>query len=61
MNDKTFMYVSIGKPLIFKKFLMRNKPCGMYRLSYLKEKLDSNKKFKAKFTTKELKEIFDYE
>jgi hypothetical protein len=50
-------YVSLGKPLIFKKFKEFNAPLGWKRIDLLHEKLRGDANFRNKFTKEEITKI----
>lgn len=54
------VYVSYGKPLIFREFELCNAPMGWSRLDMLRNRLRKNKDFANKFTAQEIKEINTY-
>lgn len=51
------IYVSLGKPLEFRKFDLCAAPLGWIRLASLKRRLKNEKEFRIKFTAEELIEI----
>lgn len=54
---KIAKYVSVNKPIIIKRFEFFKAPTGWQRLKFLKMKLREDKEYRAKFTSKEIKQI----
>ena len=54
---KKYVYVSIGKSIIFKHFIKYKSPTGWLRLDILQKRIKEDKHFRNLFTKTELSKI----
>jgi hypothetical protein len=53
-DDKKFIFVSIGRPIQYKKFYLYDYPTGWIKIDNLKIRLKEDKDFKKQFNKSEL-------
>jgi hypothetical protein len=60
MKKQTAIYVSVGKPLEFRRFELYKSPMGWHRIDLLQKHLKEDKEYRSKFSKEEIKEVMNY-